>query len=136
MPDFRFREEDAAELVNALLAGARRDPERNGEVPSVVRFGDRDERSENVFVRRCGGCHRALTRRLGGLGKGDGGPNLSGLLGRFYPRSFGDGKRWTAERLRKWLDDPRRAKAFARMPPQRLPRKEFTELAKTLGDGG
>lgn len=134
MPDFRFREENAAELVNALLAGARRDPERKGEVPSVVRFGDRDERSENVFVKRCGGCHRVLIRRLGGLGKGDAGPNLSGLLSRFYPRASGDGKTWTVERLRKGLDDPRRARAFARMPPVRMPRNEFTELAKTLRD--
>jgi cytochrome c2 len=134
MPDFRFREENAAELVNALMAGARRDPERKGEVPSVVRFGDRDERSENVFVKRCGGCHRALTRRLGGLGKGDAGPNLSGLLSRFYPRTFAGGKPWTEERLRTWLDDPRRASAFARMPPARMPRKEFSALAKTVRD--
>jgi cytochrome c2 len=134
MPDFRFLEENAAEVVNALVAGARRDPDRKGEVPSVVRFGDRDERSENVFVKRCGGCHRVLTRRLGGLGKGDAGPNLSGLLSRFYPRTSGEGKAWTVERLRKWLDDPRRARAFARMPPVRMPRKEFTELEKTLRD--
>ena len=132
MPDFRFPEENAAELVNALMAGARRDPDRKGEVPSVVRFAGRDDRSENVFVKRCGGCHRVLSRRLGGLGKGDAGPNLSGLPSRFYPRTSGDGKIWTVERLRKWLDDPRRARAFARMPPVRIPRKEFTELVETL----
>ena len=134
MPDFRFRDREASELVNAILAGGRKivDEPREGEVPAVVRFTDRDERTGNAFVKLCGGCHRMLSRRLGALGKGDAGPNLSGLPGRYYPRAAPDDGPWPGERLRKWLENPRGKRPGARMPPVRATREEFRGLAETL----
>jgi hypothetical protein len=68
---------------------------------------------ENAFDKHCGGCHRVLTRRWGGLGSGLVGPNLSGLTSEFYPMPFREGEPWTAERLKKWLENPRHSPSGA-----------------------
>jgi cytochrome c2 len=130
MPDFRLAEGQVTLLVNAILAGGRRVPPAGREVPQVVHFSQEGE--ENVFAKRCGPCHRAISERHGLLGRGEVAPNLSGLLSPFYPKSFSEGEPWTDGRLRKWLDNPRAVRPNARMQPVRLERAEFDRLVETL----
>ena len=132
MPDFRLTEQQAVLLVNAVLAGARQGRVQDREQPLRVHFEPDQGGKENVFTRKCGPCHRVLTERQGVLGKGDIGPNLSGLFSAYYPKTFDQGKAWTGERLRHWLVNPRAVRAGARMPPIELSAAEFRELVETL----
>lgn len=134
MPDFHFDEPTAADLVNAILAGASKHLGSVGDPPQVIRFSTGNNLQENVFVKRCGGCHRMLTMRLGGVGKGDIGPNLSGLLTRFYPASYGQGEPWNRDRLEKWLANPRQSRPLARMQPVRLEKKDFRDLLEMFAE--
>jgi cytochrome c2 len=84
----------------------------------------------------CGGCHRVLTRKWGGLGRGAIGPNLSGLTGEFYPTQFKEGEPWTTERLGKWLENPRAIRPGARMPPKVPPDADAARLMEILGESG
>ncbi len=102
------------------------------ETAQVVHFEDEKRSRENSFVKHCGPCHRILSERYGGLGKGDIGPNLSGLLTEFYPKTYRDAETWTIEKLRKWLENPRSSRPAARMRPVRLTTGEFTVLVETL----
>jgi len=122
MPEFHCCEEQVDDLVVSILAGGRQ--ARGGNAaPQVVHFeGTRG--GEKVFQKQCGACHKALTGKWGGLGKGSIGPNLSGLFSEFYPRTWQQGERWTPEALRKWLANPRAHRAVTQMQPIRLTRDE------------
>lgn len=127
MPDFAFAETTAASLVNALFAQASRARPVAGETPLVVHF-EGVTRAENPFEKHCGGCHRLLTGRWGGLGRGTIGPNLSGLFSEFYPRMFRDEERWSAANLEKWLKNPREIRKGARMAPLPLKPAELRQV--------
>jgi mono/diheme cytochrome c family protein len=127
MPDFAFTEQTAVLLVNALFAHSAQAEKPAGEIPQVVHF-EGVERAENVFDKHCGGCHRVLTQRLGGLGRGLVGPNLTGLTSEFYPVLFREGEAWTTERLKKWLENPRATRANARMAPVSPPAEDLALL--------
>jgi cytochrome c2 len=131
MPDFRFTGIERAEVVNALvfLAQGRGGKETS---PQVVHFS-LNSAEQSVFARQCGGCHRLLSQRYGLLGQGVTGPNLSGLLTPFYPRTYGNGERWNRERLKRWLHNPRQVRATARMMPQQLKKDDFERLMQELG---
>lgn len=133
MPDFAFTQESAALLVTALLANAAQAPPPAGEVPRVVHFAAAGE-TENPFAKHCGGCHRQLTSRWGGGGKGAIGPNLSGLFSEFYPRRFKDEERWTPANLEKWLKNPRAIRPAARMAPQKLAPAELRGVLEVFTD--
>lgn len=133
MPKFYFTETQRVELVNALLAAAWRAEAVEGEVPSVIHFEGEGAAEELRFEKHCGGCHRVLTARLGGLGSGLIGPNISGLFSEFYFSNFGpEGQRWTVENLRQWLKNPRKIRALSQMPPVRLEPAEFDRLSREL----
>lgn len=132
MPDFRFAGADAAALVNAIMAAATERREVSGEVPLVVHFTPGNGVRENLFVRKCGGCHRALTAREGELGMGLVAPNLSGLFSRFYPGEFRPGERWNAERLGRWVANPRTVRPEARMEPVAVTPAELATLTELL----
>jgi cytochrome c2 len=101
-PDFYFKDAHIMEIVNAIQAeGARTEPE-GGEIPLVIHFEDEKEAEESVFVKHCGFCHSMLTTWFGGLGKGNIGPNLSGLFSEYYPKTYGNKKQWSSEPLKKW----------------------------------
>ncbi len=134
MPDFRFDEEAAGDLVNAIMGSRYRHNGDSRESPLLVRFSGGIKRTENAFVKRCGGCHRILTKGSGPLGAGEAGPNLSGLLTKFFPRTYGNGRYWTAERLDKWLANPRQSRPNARMQPVRYKSGEFGGLIKIIND--
>lgn len=127
MPDFIFGETTAVFLVNALFANSSQAESTMGETPMVIHF-EGVERAENHFEKHCGGCHRLLTKTWGGLGRGVIGPNLSGLLGEFYPRPFRDEERWSRANLEKWLKNPREIRKAARMSPQRLKPDDLRQI--------
>ena len=131
MPDFAFPEATAVPLVNALFSHSLKAEKPVGETPLVVHF-EGVERSENAFDKHCGGCHRVLTRQWGGLGSGLVGPNLSGLTSEFYPVPYREGEPWNAERLKKWLENPRAVRPQARMRPQVLEPEELTRVMKIV----
>jgi cytochrome c2 len=131
MPDFAFPEATAVTLVNALFAHSAQAEKPVGETPQVVHF-EGVARAENAFDKHCGGCHRLLTRRWGGLGSGLVGPNLSGLTSEFYPVPFREGEPWNAERLKKWLENPRAVRPQTRMRPQPLEPAELTRVLEIV----
>jgi cytochrome c2 len=133
MPQFYFTESQRVELVNALLAGSRRQDRAAGEPPVVVHFEGEESPQEREFEKQCGACHRSLTERYGGLGTGLIGPNLSGLLTSFYPQNFGDKQqRWSVENLEKWLKNPRQVRQLTQMPPQVVKPDAFRQLVREI----
>ncbi|MGE5189000.1 MAG: selenite/tellurite reduction operon c-type cytochrome lipoprotein ExtS [Gemmatimonadota bacterium] len=133
MPDFRFDEAQIRDIVNAILAeGARRERAAGAEIPAVVHFEDADGAGNALFPRLCGPCHRLLSDVAGGLGGGAVGPNLSGLLTRHYPRTFGGRERWTRDNLSKWLRNPRSVTPAALMPPIPLEPDQLRELSALM----
>lgn len=132
MPDFHLEKSQAVLLVNALLAAAGRQKVSSGDQRQVVHFDRSGLPGKDLFSRKCGPCHRALTTRLGGLGQGDAGPNLSGLLSPFYPKTFRDQDRWTERDLGDWLRNPRRIRPGAGMQPVILTEPEFRALVEIL----
>lgn len=133
MPDFRYNEEQGVELVNAIFAGAARTPVAPGERPLVVHF-EESAAAEDLFSKRCGICHRILTSRRGGLGRGSVAPNLSGLFTEHYPGVYGEEERWTPENLEKWMKNPRRQRKNAVMPPVLLAPEDRMKLLEILKD--
>ncbi len=127
MPDFCTSEAQRRALITALLAESE-NAARSGSAPQVVHFSD-GAIGKDIFSVKCGGCHRVLTTRLGGLGRGAAGPNLSGLLSIFYPATFRNGQPWNEDRLKEWLKNPRQIRPTAVMQPVALTEKEFRELA-------
>lgn len=132
MPNFHCDDSQLAALVNAILDGAERTGSRAGETAQVVHFEDEKQSGENIFVEHCGPCHKSLSERSGGLGSGDIGPNLSGLLSEYYPKTYRDAEPWTPDKLKKWLENPRNTRANACMKPVRLAVGEFERLMETM----
>ncbi len=133
MPDFSFDEAQIAEIVNAVLAaGARRQRPGGAEIPVVVHFEEPDGRTDLLFPKSCGPCHRILSDAAGGLGAGNFGPNLSGLLTRHYPKTFGSREPWTRENLGKWLRNPRSVNPQALMPPVPLSPEQVDSVARLM----
>ena len=128
MPDFRFDDRQITDLVNAILAGALKAGRKGGETPQVVHFEDMQSRMDNIFEKKCGPCHKILTETFGALGKGDIGPNLSGLFSGHYPATLKNNDRWTADLLKKWLENPRKIRANSQMRPIPLKKDEFERL--------
>lgn len=138
MPQFHFDERQGTDLVNAILAGERESGQNGAgralEAPQVVHFQTGEANRENVFEKRCGACHRLLTRVYGGLGRGGIGPNLSGLMSEFYPKTAGSGAPWSAAVLEKWLRNPRKSREQTQMRPVPLQEGEQEKLQSLLTD--
>ena len=132
MPDFHLEKPRAVLLVNTLLAASRKTPAGSADQRQTVHFDRAGTAGKDVFSTKCGPCHRALTLRLGGLGQGDAGPNLSGLLSSYYPETFRDRDCWTERDLGGWLRNPRRIRPWARMQPVILTEPEFRELVEIM----
>jgi cytochrome c2 len=132
MPDFHFSAQDRDHLITAILAGGLQAGKAAKEPPQVVHFSDVGKSQENSFTKKCGGCHKLLSKREGGLGSGTAGPNLSGLLTRFYPRTFEGNKPWDEERLKRWLKNPREVRPHAVMRPVMLNATEWEQLSLSL----
>lgn len=126
MPDFALSPPQVDALIAVLLRDA--DPGR-AEEKYQVRFTAGRTDSLRAFARLCGPCHQALTR-LGPLGDGLSGPNLSGLLGAHYP--VGVGENWDRARLERWARNPRALRPGAIMPPVALGAPELDAVAEAL----
>lgn len=128
MPDFRFRNAQAEMVLGAVLAESSIARSSRGYL--VVHF-QAESKLSDAFSKRCGGCHRVLSRAYGPLGEGNAGPNLSGLFGSFFPNDPALGA-ITKKKLEKWLKNPRSLKATALMPPVSLDQKDFQEVYHAL----
>jgi cytochrome c2 len=135
MPDFNFQETDITRLVNAILDAGAVYASTTDARSQVIHFEEDKEDGENIFIRNCGGCHRMLTQRMGGVGKGDIGPNLSGFFSVFYFQNFKGGTSWDSNGLEKWLKNPRNIRTNAQMPPVHLKKDEFNHLLRIFDNG-
>lgn len=131
MPDFRLNEEQLTTLINALLAGSlgRRTEQA---APVRVHFSATGKKGDDIFSKKCGSCHRMLSQRLGSVGTGGVGPDLSGLFTEFYPKTFRNGEAWTPRNLDLWLRNPRETREWARMLPVALTEAEAKELVSVM----
>lgn len=134
MPDFRLDDNQVTALVNAIFSGSRIESKAKNERPLVMHFDRSGSGEQDVFTRNCGACHRALTAGKGLLGTGNIGPNLSGLLTRYYPASFRKHEYWSFQALQSWLTNPRQAKPDTVMRPVRLDDKQLLDLTRMIGD--
>jgi mono/diheme cytochrome c family protein len=127
MPKFGLDDERITMLINSLFTGSE-GREMDKAVPLKVHFNNSGTKNEDIFSKKCGSCHRTLTERLGALGAGNSGPNLSGLFSQYYPKTFKNGETWTARNLGDWLKNPRDIQMWARMQPVVLTEREMAEL--------
>lgn len=132
MPQFRFSQQDRDALVTYILFAGQAAGKQADEPPQVVHFDQLQPGWQTIFAKQCGGCHRLLSERFGGMGSNNEGPNLSGLFTRFYPTSFQRDQTWTAERLQRWLRNPRAIRPQTMMRPVALQPAEWNELLKTI----
>jgi mono/diheme cytochrome c family protein len=131
MPNFALTEEQITTLVNTIFAGSQ-GHDTAETAPVRVHFNASGKKRADVFSTKCGSCHRILSERLGAVGTGDIGPNLSGLFSEYYPRTFKIGEAWTIQNLSAWLKNPRETRAWARMLPVTLTEAEIKELKQAL----
>ena len=132
MPDFRFAAAEQDELVKYLLRLGREGAGVKKELPVVIHFSGKGKGGEHPFVKRCGGCHRALTEKLGSVGRGGTGPNLSALFTPYYPGRYREGEPWSEQRLREWINNPRTSRQSAVMPPVVLGNDEREMIIELL----
>lgn len=131
MPNFGLEEEQITTLVNTILAGSH-GRKTDQTAPVRVHFNVSAKKSADIFSTKCGSCHRTVSERLGAVGTGDIGPNLSGLFTEYYPKTFKNGEAWTARDLRVWLKNPRETRPWARMQPVTLTESETKELESII----
>lgn len=131
MPDFRLQDPELTALVNAIHAGAEKGEPKKDERPLAVLFTQR-QKGKDPFSLKCGSCHKVLSKRKGLLGRGDYGPNLSGLLTEFYPETFKIHEKWNENGLKQWLENPRQIKPMAKMQPVAMTETEMRELLEIL----
>ncbi len=132
MPVFDFDRGQAEALIAFLLSSAR--PDASDEAYRV-QFARDAARTPSTFEDKCGGCHRLLTS-LGPQGFGRRGPNLSGLLTPFYPKTAPSERAWTEKVLTDWVANPRALRRETVMPPVPLSEADLQEvLASFRGSG-
>lgn len=129
MPDFHFDNSTIDKLVKLVLFdGAKAVEKKNTAYPVFL-----DTNVENVFSKKCGNCHKALLRNIGPVGKGDIGPNLSGLFTEYYKsKVLINNKNFTEDLLREWLKNPRQISKTTVMPVIELDDKEIADLIENL----
>ncbi|MFZ2947987.1 MAG: selenite/tellurite reduction operon c-type cytochrome lipoprotein ExtS [Desulfuromonadaceae bacterium] len=131
MPDFRLNEDRITLLVNTIFAGSQGRSTDESD-PVRVHFNTPGKKSPDIFSTKCGSCHRILSDRLGAVGTGEVGPNLSGLFTQYYPKTFRNNEVWTVQNLNLWLKNPRETRPWARMLPVTLTGAELKELVSVI----
>jgi len=132
MPDFALTEEHITLLINTIFSGLHsQNIDKAG--PVKVHFNVSKNKAPDFFSTKCGSCHRVISPRLGALGVGNVGPNISGLFSKFYPKTFrGDGT-WTGRNFETWLKNPRMIRTWSRMPPVILTGDETQAIISIVG---
>jgi len=133
MPNFRTSEEQATILVNMILVGSQ-GQKTGANRPVTIHFNNSKNMGVDLFTRVCGSCHRMLTKQRGAIGRGNIGPNLSGILTPYYPRRYKGDAVWTDEGLKIWLNNPHTVKQSALMQPVLLTKDELKELLFILNN--
>jgi mono/diheme cytochrome c family protein len=128
MPVFDFDRDQAEAVIAFLLNSAR--PGSPDETYRV-QFARNATRAPSTFEDKCGGCHRLLTS-LGPQGFGRRGPNLSGLLTSFYPRTAPGERAWSEKELTAWLANPRALRPETVMPPVPLNETELQQILESV----
>lgn len=131
MPDFDLDDDRVTALVNVIFAAAQ-GHQTDQAAPVRVHFNNTGKSGADIFSTKCGSCHRLLSQRLGAVGTGDIGPNLSGLFSPYYPKTFRNGESWTPRNLLTWLKNPRETRPWARMLPVTLTGPETKELESIM----
>ena len=131
MPYFGLDEERITMLVNAIYAGSQ-GRQTDEAAPVRVHFNTSGKKNPDIFSTKCGSCHRILSERLGAVGTGEIGPNLSGLFSKYYPKTFKNGEAWSASKLSSWVKNPRETRPWARMLPVTLTETETKELESII----
>lgn len=131
MPDFKLTEEQITSLLNAIYSGSQG---RTTDVtaPVKIHFATSTKKNKDTFTTKCGHCHRMLSERLGSIGTGNVGPNLSGLLSVCYPKTFKNSVAWTVQNLADWLKNPRAIRPWANMHPVVLTATEMNEITTII----
>lgn len=132
MPDFVLSQRDHDALISYILfAGLKAKPPQK-EPPQVIYFTDRQADQQNIFEKKCGGCHKLLSARHGGLGNGSNGAHLAAIFTVFYPASYKNGEKWDVEKLQKWVRNPRRIRPITTMRPVIMTDEEWQQLIGML----
>ena len=128
MPVFGFGRGQSEALIAFLLNSARPNAE---EETYRVQFVRDVTHAPSTFDDKCGGCHRLLTS-LGPQGSGGQGPNLSGLLTSFYPKTAPDQREWSEKVLADWVKNPRALRPSTLMPPVSLDASELEKVMESI----
>lgn len=131
MPDFKVSKQQLVMLVNAILDGAT-DKRSRKDSRKIVHFKDSNGIKDDIFNKKCGACHQALTAKFGVLGAGKAGPNLSAILSPWYLKTFNNSLEWNRERLHNWVKNPRNVRINTGMQPITLLEHEFKQLVDIL----
>lgn len=129
MPDFALPKDDVTSLVTVIFTAGVSASKISIEPPQVIHF-ENGSTDQNLFAKHCGQCHRVLTAQQGGIGVGVISPNLSGLLGEFYPKTFKGDQPWTFDGLKKWIKNPRSVDPLTRMMPVVINDQDMTTLVE------
>jgi len=129
MPNFHFDNTTAIKIAKfILLDGVVKRESKISPYPVYI-----DGEEKNVFSEKCGGCHNALLKGVGPAGKGDIGPNLSGLFTEYYKSIIlGNNKKFNEDLLKKWIKNPRSIKKNTTMPVINLSDTDLKDLIKNL----
>ncbi len=128
MPFFSFARKNLESVVNYILYASSTYNTEHGNDSYRVHFLNKNY---NTFEQKCGECHKILTRNYGGLGKGNVGPNLSGILTKFYPRNSLVYP-CSTKKLIKWISNPRSIAFNTTMPPILMKKKELNQILSIL----
>ncbi|HIZ89356.1 MAG TPA: c-type cytochrome [Candidatus Mucispirillum faecigallinarum] len=126
MPNFQFSNQDIENLITGLYYYTI--PQNSKSITQVVHFQG-DTGGNDIFQKKCGTCHKALTS-AGALGNSDDAPNLSNLTNS-YP-DYLNGSSWNKDLLNKWLTNPRNLKKYAVMPIIELTDEEKSAIINLL----
>ncbi len=129
MPNFSFSKTEIIAIVNYLMYCSSQKEKKNKLSYYKVYF--LNNKQQKIFDKKCGKCHKVLTKRYGGLGQGDVAPNLSGLFTKFYPKSSFLYP-ISEKKLKEWIKNPKKIKSNALMIPVLLNKKETEEIIKIL----
>lgn len=127
MPEFEFRGDQIVKIINVILRAIFYSTKRHKREYYYVHFESFEKK--DIFSRKCGMCHKILTKIKGGLGKGNIGPNLSGLFTQFYPQKS---VKINETNLGDWLKNPRSVKELTLMPPVDISPNEVNYLIKLI----
>lgn len=129
MPNFNFDNATVVKIAKFIIFdGTVRRESKISPYPVYL-----DSEEKNIFSEKCGRCHKALLKGIGPAGKGDIGPNLSGIFTDYYkPFTFEKDRKFDENLLKKWLKNPRSINKNTTMPIINLSDSELKDLIKNL----